>query len=140
MNVRRGGYLFGIAAAALVAGGCRAKETAASQERLNVLSNPSMYLDTSGLTFDDDASYHEQLLEMTVFNKSGVTVSGLEGDVVWLDDNGQRIGSSHFALKGTVPAHGSQRFSIAEGTMTSGPLRGGALRVVIAFSHVNVAG
>ncbi len=97
-----------------------------------------MYLDTGGYTFDDEASDHEQLLGMTVWNKSRLAVQGLEGDVFWLDDEGHRIGSSRFSLEGSVPAHGSQRFSIPEGTMTSGPLRGGALRVAIAFTHVNV--
>jgi hypothetical protein len=142
MHVRSGGYLVAIAAAALLAAGCRGQaqraDPSGSQERLNVISNPSMYLDTGGFAFDDEASDHEQLLGMTVWNKSGLTVRGLEGDVFWLDDDGRRIGSSHFALTGSVPAHGSQRFSIPEGTMTSGSLRGGALRVAIAFTHVNV--
>jgi hypothetical protein len=66
-------------------------------------------------------------------------VRGLEGDVLWLDNDGQRIGSSRFTLDGAVPAHGSATFSISEGTMTSGTLRGGALRVSIVFTRVNVA-
>jgi hypothetical protein len=141
MHVRGGRHIVAIAATALVAAGCRGQTqpTGESQERLNVLSNPSMYLDTGGYTFDDEASDHEELLGMTVWNKSGFTVRALEGDVFWLDEGGQRIGSTHFALTGSVPAHGSQTFSIPEGTMTSGPLRGGALRVAIAFTHVNVA-
>jgi hypothetical protein len=144
MHFGSGAGILGVTAAALLAlavPGCKghAHPTGDPQERLNVISNPSMYLDTGGFTFDDEAKDHEQLLGMTVWNKSAFTVRGLEGDIFWLDDDGKRIGSSRFALTGSVPAHGSQTFSIPEGTMTSGSLRGGALRVSIAFTHVNVA-
>jgi hypothetical protein len=133
-----------IAVAALVAPACRGRAQPAmdqeeSQERLNVISNPSMYLDTGGFSFDDEASDYEQLLAMTVWNKSRFPVHGLEGDVLWLDDDGQRIGSSRFVLDGAVPAHASKTFSISEATMTSGSLRGGAMRVSIVFTRVNVA-
>jgi hypothetical protein len=136
-------YREAMAAAALMAAGCKGHghgtDPSEAQERLNLLSNPSIYLDTGGYTFDEEASDHEQLLGMTVWNKSRFAVRGLEGDVYWLDDNGQRIGASHFTLAGSVAAHGSQVFSIPEGTMTSGHLRGGAIRVVVAFTRVNVA-
>jgi hypothetical protein len=140
MRVR---YREAMAAAALMAAGCRGHgqgtDAAEAQERLNLLSNPSIYLDTGGYAFDEEASDHEQLLGMTVWNKSRFGVRALEGDIHWLDDEGQRIGASHFALTGSVAAHGSQVFSIPEGMMTSRPLRGGALRVVVVFTHVNVA-
>ena len=103
-----------------------------------MLTNPSLYLDTSGFAFDEEASDYEQLLGMTVWNKSRFSVHGLEGDVVWLDDDGKRIGTSRFALNGTVPARGSRTFSLADGSMTSGTLNGGALRVSISFTRVNV--
>jgi hypothetical protein len=133
-----------IAVAAIVAPACRSRAQPAmdqeeSQERLNVISNPSMYLDTGGFIFENEVSDYEQLLAMTVWNKSRFNVHGLEGDVHWLDDDGQRIGSSRFALDGAVPAHGSKAFSISDGTMTSATLRGGAMRVSIVFTRVNVA-
>jgi hypothetical protein len=115
-----------------------AVDHAASQERLNVISNPSMYLDTGAFDFDNDATDYEQLLAMTVWNKSPFAVRGLEGDVNWFDEEGRRLGSSRFALTGSVPAHGSRTFSTADGSMTSGTLSGGALTVGIAFTHVNV--
>src|SRR5580698_602196 len=89
-----------LAAALLAAQGCRgrAQPGADSQERLNLITNPSMYLDTDGFGFDDE---------------------------------GHRLGSSRFALSGSVPALGSRSFRVADGTMTSGTLRGGALRVTI---------
>lgn len=129
-----------LVAALLAAQGCRgrAQPGADSQERLNLITNPSMYLDTDGFGFDDEASDYEQLMAMTVWNKSRLAVQGLEGDVIWLDDEGHRLGSSRFALAGSVPALGSRSFSIADGTMTSGTLRGGALRVTITFTHVDV--
>jgi hypothetical protein len=108
------------------------------QERLNVISNPSMYLDTGNFAFDDEASDFEKLLAMSVTNKAHFAVHGLEGDVLWLDDDGRRLGSSRFALTGSVPAFGSKTFSTADGTMTSGSLRGGALKVTITFTHVEI--
>jgi hypothetical protein len=130
-------------ASAPIAAGCKARaeptiDPEESQERLNVISNPSMYLDTSGLDFDNDASDYEQLLAMTVWNKSRFAVHGLEGDVGWFDDEGHRLGSSPFTLTGPVAAHSSAAFSISDGSMTSGTLRGGALRVAITFTHVKV--
>lgn len=132
-----------IAAVLTVASGCRSQAQPApgeaeSQERLNLVSNPSMYLDTSEPTFDDDASAYEQLLGVTVLNKSRFPVRGLEGDVRWLDDTGQPIGTSRFSLSGSIPAHASKRFSLSDGTMTSTTLRGGALRVAITFTRVNI--
>lgn len=123
--------------------GCKGQEPpttdqAEAQERLNVISNPSMYLEASNFAFDDEASDYEQLRAMTVSNTSGYALHGLAGDVIWLDDDGQRLGSSPFTLNGALRAHGSRTFSAAEGTMTSGTLRGGALRVTITFTHVAV--
>jgi hypothetical protein len=109
-----------------------------AQERLNLISNPSLYLDADQFTFDNEASDYEQLLAMTVWNKSSLPVHGLEGDVFWLDDEGHRLGSSRFALTGSVPPLGSRNCAIADGSMTSGTLRGGALQVTIAFTHVDV--
>ncbi|HEY2514042.1 MAG TPA: hypothetical protein VGI39_24415 [Polyangiaceae bacterium] len=138
-------HLLAFAGALLLASapGCKAPpqssaDPADSQERLNVLTNPSLYLDTSGFAFDDDASDYEQLRAMTVWNKSQFAVRGLEGDVIWLDDEGHRIGTSRFALTGTVPARGSRTFSLADGSMTSGTLSGGALRGAVSFTRVNV--
>jgi hypothetical protein len=143
MRVRGGEQRVWVVALALAASACRGQaqptlDPAESQERLNVVSNPSIYLDTSEPIFDDEASDYEQLLGVTVLNKSGFPVHGLEGDIHWLDDDGQPIGSSRFSLAGSVPAHASSRFSVSDGTLTSGTLRGGALRVAITFTHVTV--
>jgi hypothetical protein len=121
--------------------GCKTQPAAdpeESQERLNVITNPSMYLDTSELDFDNDATDYEQLLAMTVLNKSRFAVHGLEGDVGWFDDEGHRLGSSPFTLAGSIPPHGSVAFSTSDGSMTTGTLRGGALRVAITFTRVKV--
>jgi hypothetical protein len=143
MRMRDGARASLLLAVALAGGACRSQpqpsaDPAESQERLNVITNPSMYLDTSGFVFDEEASDHEQLLAMTVLNKSAFPVRGLEGDVIWLDDDGHPIGKSRFMLSGSVPPHGNKAFSIADGTMTSGTLTGGALRVGITFTRVNL--
>jgi hypothetical protein len=143
MGCRVGGQAVWIVAVLVAAPACRGRAQPAvdqgeSEERLNVISNPSMYLDTSGFDFDNEASDYEQLLAMTVWNKSRFAVRGLEGDVGWLDDEGRNIGSSPFALEGEVPAHGSRTFSISDGSMTSGTLRGGALKVAITFRRVKL--
>jgi hypothetical protein len=143
MSRRVGAQAVWIVAALMAAPGCRGRtqpvvDQGDSEERLNVISNPSMYLDTSGFDFDNEASDYEQLLAMTVWNKSRFAVGGLEGEVGWLDDEGRSIGSSPFALDGAVPAHGSRTFSISDGSMRSGTLRGGALRVAITFKRVKL--
>src|SRR5271155_4230527 len=115
MGIRTSAHGGWLAPAVLVTQGCRGggQPAADSQERLNLISNPSMYLETDGFAFDDEASDYEQLMAMTVWNKSRLAVQGLEGDVIWLDDEGHRLGSSRFALSGPVPALGSRSFSIA---------------------------
>jgi len=143
MGIRTTARAGWLVAAAFVTQGCRGHaqpgtDQADPQERLNVISNPSMYLDTGGFTFDDEASDYEELLAMTVTNKSHLAVHGLEGDVIWLDDEGHHLGATRFSLRGSVPSFGSTTFSTADGTMTSGPLRGGALRVTITFTHVDI--
>ena len=143
MGIRTSARAGCLVAAAFVTQACRGNaqpgtDQADPQERLNVISNPSMYLDTGGFMFDNEASDFEKLLAMTVTNKSHFAVHGLEGDVIWLDDEGPRLGSSRFALTGSVPSFGAKTFAVAEGTMTSGPLRGGALRVTITFTHVDI--
>jgi hypothetical protein len=140
---RAGWIVMTFVASVLSTAGCKGQSQPAldpeeAQERLNVISNPSMYLDTSGLEFDDDAIDYEQLLAMTVLNKSRFVVNALEGDIGWFDDEGHRLGSSRFTLSGPVAAHGSQTFSTSDGSLTSGKLNGGALSVAITFTHVKV--
>src|SRR4051812_12701530 len=120
-----------IAALALLAAlsackGTQDKEAAAKiqlgEERLNVLSNPSVFLDASDLVYDEDASAHDtwQLVAVTVYNKSHFTMRDLRGDITWLDDQGHHIGKSPIALNGFIPAESANSFSIQAGTLTSG--------------------
>jgi hypothetical protein len=132
-----------IAAAAMAVLGCKGQahppaDREGAQERLNLISNPALYLDTGEYQFDDEASDYEQLLSLTVTNKSRFAVHGLEGDVTWLDDDGQPIGTSHITAAGTVPAYDRKTFSTSDGSLTSGKLRGGALRVGVAFTKVSL--
>jgi hypothetical protein len=143
---RRGGRRTWVAAAAVVAVavlGCKGQapppaDREGDQERLNLLSNPALYLDTGEYQFDDDAADYEQLLALTVTNKSRFVVHGLEGDVTWLDEDGRPIGTSHITASGTIPAYDRRTFSTSDGTLTSGQLRGGALRVAVAFTKVSL--
>src|SRR5207245_79589 len=76
-----------------------AERAALLEERLNVLTNPSLFLDASELKYDeaDAANDTWQLVRIVVQNRSRFAVRDLEGDVVWLDALSRRIGSSPFS-------------------------------------------
>jgi hypothetical protein len=122
-------------------------DPARAEERMNLLSNPSLYLSTSGREYDglDAAAAPEgetpsvhQLTEMAVYNSSRFAVRDLAGDVVWLDANDRRLGSSPFSLSGTIGPGQAKRFATSDGTMQSGKLNTGAASVQVVFTHVHV--
>ena len=124
--------------------GTQDKEAAAKvqlgEERLNVLSNPSVFLDASDLVYDDDASAHDtwQLVAVTVYNRSHFTVRDLRGDITWLDEEGHHIGKSPIALNGFIPAESSNTFSIQASTLTSVAQSGAVVSASISFHRVTL--
>jgi hypothetical protein len=139
----------------LVAGsGCKGSpdgratdDPARAEERMNLLSNPSLYLSTSDREYDaqgagegaeaDTASVH-QLTAMAVFNSSRFPVRDLAGDVVWLDAHDRRLGSTPFSLSGTIAPGQAKRFATGDGTMSSGKLNPSAASAQVVFTHVRV--
>lgn len=98
-------------------------------------------LETSGLQYYDKGIINDyrQLTGITVLNKARYcAVRSAEGDVTWLDDQGRRYGSTPFTLRRSIPAGGTQRFSTADQTMTSGTLECSGRRAQISFTRVDV--
>src|SRR4051794_32433348 len=107
------------------------------EERLNLLSNPSIYLEASDLQYNDDAEDTDtwQLIAVTVLNKSHFTVKDLQGDVTWLDDQGQRLGRTPIAIKGSVFAGNTNTFSLQADTLATPPQKGTVASASISFTR-----
>jgi hypothetical protein len=118
------------------------------EERMNLLTNPSLYLSTSDREYDDgkgaaeaaeaDVASIHQLTAMAVFNSSRFPVRDLAGDVVWLDEHDRRLGSTPFTLSGTLGPGQAKRFATSVGTMQSGKLNPSAASAQVVFTHVRV--
>src|SRR5579859_4170024 len=71
-----------------------------AEARLNLVSNPSLYLHATDHQFpaDEGGTGEAQLTALMVSISSHFTGSDLEGDVIWLDGQDRRLGSTSFAL------------------------------------------
>jgi hypothetical protein len=120
---------------------------------LNLISNPSLYLQTYDREYsgEDAGAGDRQLTAVTVMNRSHFAVRDLQGDVVWLDGAEQRIGSTPFSLRGAIGAGTVRRFVIAgpvpagggDGTLASEKLHEAlpvqsVQAVTVAFTRVKV--
>jgi hypothetical protein len=122
-------------------------DPARAEERMNLLSNPSLYLSTGEREYDDTdaearpdaetASVH-QLTAMTVANSSRFAVRDLAGDIVWLDEHDRRLGSTPFSLSGTIGPGRAKRFATGDGSMQSGKLQTAAASAQVVFTRVHV--
>jgi hypothetical protein len=113
---------------------------AAAEERLNLLTNPSIYLEATELKYDPDPASPALwiLASFKVWNKSQFAVRDLQGDVTWLDEAGRRLGSGPLTLKGSIPAGSATTFSIASGTMTRVTQAGAVFSATVAFTKVTI--
>jgi hypothetical protein len=143
--------LVSVAAAGCPGSGERG-DSSQAEERLNLISNPSLYLQTYDREYsgEDGGVGDRQLTAVTVMNRSHFAVRDLQGDVVWLDGAEQRIGSTPFSLRGTIGPGTVRRFMIAgpvpaggDGTLVSEKLHGAlpvqsVQTVTVAFTRVKV--
>jgi len=116
------------------------QETARAEERMNLLTNPNLYLPTSDREYEgeDGGEVDHRLTSMIVRNTSHFAVGDLAGDVVWYGEQDQRLGSTPFSLVGSIPAGEARRFSTADATMQSGKLHGVAGAVQVVFAQVKL--
>jgi hypothetical protein len=136
----------GWCALALVAAGVSCKgapdpqEAARAVEKMNLLTNPGLYLPTGDREYvgEDAGDTEHRLTAMVVQNTSHFPVRDLNGEVVWFDDHDQRLGATPFTLRGSIEPGQSQRFSASDGTMQSGKLQGLVGTVQVVFTHVRV--
>jgi hypothetical protein len=116
------------------------EEAAHAEERMNLLTNPNLYLPTSDREYEgeygDDTDH--QVTSMVVNNTSHFAVGELAGDVVWFDDQDRRLGSTPFSLVGSIPAGQAKRFSVSDATLQSGKLHGVAGAVQVVFAHLKL--
>jgi len=112
-----------------------------AEERLNLLSNPSLYLEASELQYNDDAEESDswQLIAVTVLNKSHFMVRDLQGDVTWIDDQGHHFAKTPIAITGTIAPGNTNTFSLQAGNLTTPVQKGAAASASISFTRVNLS-
>jgi hypothetical protein len=115
------------------------RQQALAEERLNLITNPSIYLDTSELKYLETGGEDAwQLVAVTVTNRSHFHVRDLEGDVTWIDEQGRRFAKTPFTMKGMVAAGNDNTFSLEAGTLTSGTQKGAVVSAAVAFTKVSL--
>jgi hypothetical protein len=131
---------FALAAGAGCKGAPDPQEAARAEEKMNLLTNPALYLATGDREYvgEDAGDVDHQLTSMSVQNTSHFAVGDLTGEVVWFDDQDRRLGTTPFTLRGAIGPGEIKHFSLSDGTMQSGKLHGLSGAVQVAFTHVHV--
>jgi hypothetical protein len=120
--------------------GSHAAQVAADRERARgrvaLTLNPGAYLKTSNVSFYDQGV----VSAVTISNTSWFAVRKVEGEAVWFDAKGAKLGSTTFALVPPIPAGGTVTFSTGDGTMTSETLHSvaSAATVTVNVKQVQV--
>jgi hypothetical protein len=120
--------------------GQQGQEAARAEEKMNLLTNPGLYLATGDREYvgEDASDTDHQLTSMAVQNTSHFPVDDLTGEVVWFDDQDRRLGVTSFTLRGSLEPGQTRRFSTSDGSMQSGKLQGLSGAVQVVFKHVHV--
>jgi hypothetical protein len=105
-------------------------------ERAALTLDPGTYLKASNVSFYDQGV----VSAVTISNASPFAVRNIEGEAVWLDTNGAKLGSTAFSLTPAVPPGGAVTVSTGDGTMRSETLHSttAAAKVTVAVTHVQV--
>jgi hypothetical protein len=113
-----------------------------AEERMNLLTNPAVYVSAIDAQYEegdeDAAAALRHLKYVAVFNNSRFTVRDLGGDVVWLDEQGKRLGSAPFSLTGAIEPGNWQGFSTDEGTLKIAGKQSPGAVVHLVFTKVKV--
>ena len=125
----------------------RAAELARAEERLNLVSNPTLYLQAFAQERRDDADVagdvtisEKRIVSITVRNTSHFAVEDIDGAILWLDESEHRIGATPFVLHEPLAPDQLKRFLVAD-TADAGAeggtpsARAASLRIV--FDHVH---
>ncbi len=112
-----------------------------ARERTQLLTQPDQYLESSDFTYYDKGIINDyrQLVGVRVLNKSKYPVADLQGEVDWVDDDGQKVGSVPFTLRGSIAAGATVRFSEQDKTLSNGTLQASAKRARLRFTSLRIA-
>jgi hypothetical protein len=123
-----------------VAAAAQAERNRLATERARLEQAPTTFLETRDVLFHDKGiiNSYRQVASVTVLNKSHFAIKSAEGDVTWSDDQGRKLGSTPVVLRTSIPAGDTRRFSIDDGTLSSGTLQGEGSRAAFHFTSVDV--
>lgn len=112
-----------------------------AQARSQLLAQPDQYLESSDFTYYDKGIINDyrQLVGVRVLNKSKYPVTDLQGEVDWIDTDGQKVGSVPFTLKGSIAAGATVSFSEQDHTLSNGTLQASAKRARLRFTSIRIA-
>ena len=117
----------------------RQTQRQSERDKAALLATPSRFLAPSDLMVDDKGiiNHYRQLIRITVLNKSQFSVTGVHGEVDWVDAKGGKFGSTTFELAGSIPAGATEQFSVSSGTLKSTTIQGSG-QPAIRFTSLNV--
>ncbi len=81
---------------------------------------------------------YREIYELNVSNKSAFKLSGVAGEVTWVNADGTTAGTVPFTTTGVVPANGVTLFSYSAGNLSSTKLETNAQAHQIRFTRANV--
>lgn len=115
-------------------------ETAREQSKAQLLASPSQFLEIQGSKFHDKGiiNHYGQLVLLTILNRSSLPVQSIAGEVDWIDEAGNTVGSIPFSVRGSIVAGDTKTFSTQEGTLTNATLQTDAKRAKIRITHVEI--
>lgn len=118
----------------------QAEAQALEQAKLDLRKSPEKHLIAGDLQYYDKGIINEyrQLTKMSVLNRSKFAVTRLAGEVDWFDDNGGKIGSTNFSLRGSIPVGETKWFSTDDGSLKSGTLGGSSKKLGVRFTQLEV--
>jgi hypothetical protein len=100
----------------------RPAELARAEERLNLVSNPTLYLQTNVQEGRDDSDVpadgtigEKRIVSVTVRNTSHFAVTDIDGEIIWLDESEHRLGATPFVLHDPLASDQVRRF-LVDGT------------------------
>ena len=135
---------------ALSGAGCKGEpqrqaDLARAEERLNLVSNPTLYLEASvrqnRTPAANDSAPEERSISVSVRNTSHFSVDDIGGEILWLDESEHRLGATPFVLHDALaPDHVSQ-FSVddaADASDSGRSFRARAATLQVVFNRVRV--
>jgi hypothetical protein len=123
----------------------RQADLARAEERLNLVSNPTLYLEASirdnRTPAANDSAPEERNISISIRNTSHFSVNDIGGEILWLDESEHRLGATPFVLHDPLAPDHVSHFLVDDAADASDSGRSFGARAAtlqVVFNHVRV--